>query len=154
MKHPKKPTARRVKVNPPDIKKAWLYRMWFESKYGKRLALDPNDAGRLVFPPVKKYPYAYTRFPLKIVTSVYRRRKDGAYGANERIFCESRGVAADLVIELVEREKMKLGDALIVASIACERCQNILAHKYGMCWGYPATSKLAKACSASCELCR
>lgn len=142
----------------PDIKKANLDCLWFETKKGKRKVLTVEQARKgSIGPCPRKYPYAYSRFPLEVTTNLYQRRiKDGGYGTKD-LMCSFHSTApGDLAVALVVRSNytISLSDALVICSTACERCMNILANQYGLSWGYSPTSEEAKNCGTSCELCR
>lgn len=141
------------KFNPPNIKKARLHRLWFEDKKGNVRALTEREMRHMKFPSVKKWPYAFSCFPTSVVTSIYRRRKDGGYGSKDCIGRSESGVSKDLVIALVLKRKLSLDHAMMTASQACERCMNILAWQLGLKWGYNSRSDAAKKCNTSCRLC-
>lgn len=143
---------------PPDIKKCNLHNLWWQDEKGSKkfLTEEQMKKGIACIPDPQKYPYAFSRFPLSVTTSCYRRRKDGGYGSKDIFFRSESGAPGDLAVRLVINSKfsMRLDHALMIASTACERCMNILACKNGCGWGYSPKSKEAKKCSTSCELCR
>jgi len=46
-----------------------------------------------------------------------------------------------------------LNDAMLIASLACDRCRMALAWQYGLPRGYPATSSQYAQSTARCEFC-
>lgn len=127
-----------------------LLNMWWEKADGSRLPVNIEDVRDC--PPVEEYPFAHVRFPLQVKTEIYRRRADGLYGETDRIAVGESGASATLVLALAtggrrtwrrlwrRHQSFPLGDAMIIASEACERCLNALAYEYGLDWGYPEYS--------------
>lgn len=151
------PKANFSAVPLPDIWRCPLDTLWFESKRGKRRVLTPKELKEGRLPSAKKYPYAFSRFPLSIETKIYRRReKDGGYGSRDLLAITSATAPGDLAQALawIYENQISLGQALIIASSACERCKNILAWQCGLKWGYRPDSREARACNTSCRLCR
>lgn len=134
---------------PPNLKKAWLASMWYENEKGQRRAVTEHEMKTMTVPSVRKWPYAYSCFPNEVTTRLYRRRaKDGGYGSKDLIG-EYHSTANDegLVLSLLSKG-FRLYEAIRVVSEACERCHNILA---GI---YKSSSKEAKRCNTSCDLCK
>lgn len=71
----------------------------------------------------------------------------------ELIAC-NRGWSDELVTAIVRSGDYTAEDAITIAACACERCMNILAHKYGLPWGYAGNSKDAKLAGTSCRFCK
>jgi len=59
----------------------------------------------------------------------------------------------DLVMALVLRMGYRLKDAIILASMSCERCCNSLAYAVGLSWGYAEGSQEWKESRTCCPLC-
>jgi hypothetical protein len=86
----------------------------------------------------------------------------------ETILCvengESREIAAfestfqsthaqELIVALVTKQGWKLGAAIVIATTACERCGNILAHQCGLEWGCAVDSEEARSITSKCKFC-
>lgn len=153
---------RQVSYKSPDVTKAWTFNLWYEDKEENRFPVCEDEIRGISKPPsVTSFPYCLARFPTSIVTTIYKRRKDGSYGTVDRVGESSSSVPGDLAVLMVMASKkqdgkfgMSLDHALVIASTACERCMNILAHKHGLPWGYAEGSLAAEKCKTSCELCR
>ena len=128
--------------------------IWYESEDGKR-RLQSNE---LIGPDPVEFPRAYVRFPLVITTRIYLRRKDGGYGDKNLVLEFSSSCSPDLVLALATgangQRAYKLDVALVIASEACERCMNSLAHLYGLAWGYPENGDEWQKTNTECEMCR
>lgn len=48
---------------------------------------------------------------------------------------------------------MTIADAIVRAATACERCVNVLAHDYGLPWGYARDSYEHRRSNTACEQC-
>ncbi len=82
-----------------------------------------------------------------------------AYGSQE-IMSGNSGWSEDLVLAIVTAQArppghphMSLGEAILVAASACERCMNTLANQYGLDWGYEYMSDDWKKCGTECTFC-
>lgn len=53
-----------------------------------------------------------------------------------------------------ENEPIGFDQAVLLASISCERCSNALRWQVGLLGGYPARSEQWKSCPSRCDLCR
>jgi hypothetical protein len=60
----------------------------------------------------------------------------------------------DLVLAMANSGDYTLSEAILVASIACERCMNVLANKYGLDWGYEEYSSEWEDTNTECEFCK
>ena len=83
-----------------------------------------------------------------------------AYGSRS-VMSGNSGWSEDLALALVTAQSrpeghphLSLGDAILVAAIACERCMNTLANQYGLDWGYEYMSDDWKKCGTSCQFCK
>lgn len=137
--------------------------MWVETKTGKKREWAN---GGIKGDSVHKYPYAFSRFPTEVITNGYvRRKKDGGYGGKDQLFSSGSTYSPDLVLALatkwlpnkrggrIHKEPYSLSQAICIASKACEGCMNVLAHTYGLPWGYKFGSKQHRAANTRCELC-
>lgn len=125
--------------------------LWCETPAGEIAPIDPGTGD---MPPVDTHPYAYARFPLSVRTEIYNRRgDDGVYGDADRIMAGESGASNDLATAMVRSGEFTVSDALIIASVACERCMNALAHQYGVPWGYPEFSEAWQRANTVCVMC-
>jgi hypothetical protein len=93
------------------------------------------------------------------------------YGANDVIARSHSQANEELVVALItggaqmpflrrwlrgtpSPPKMPLAQALIVASEACGRCMNALAHRYGLPWGCPEGGPEWCAIHTECAMCK
>jgi hypothetical protein len=69
---------------------------------------------------------------------------------------------ADLVLEMARPRlwlrlkgirPIPLERAILIATTACERCVNVLGHRYGLEWGYPEYGEEWQKAGTSCALC-
>lgn len=60
----------------------------------------------------------------------------------------------DLVLAMVHSGDYNLYQAIIIAGKSCERCMNVLAHKYNLDWGYPELSEEWKKVNCACVFCK
>jgi hypothetical protein len=74
-----------------------------------------------------------------------------AYGCNT-IASGSSGWDENLVTEMVRQGK-KVGEAILIVALACERCLNVLLHQYGLKGGYAECSKDWLESRTSCKFC-
>lgn len=75
-----------------------------------------------------------------------------ANGSREVISINS-GWSEDLVMALVNSKDYTLREAIIIAANSCERCKNVLGHKYGLDWGYKEGSEEWEKCGTLCKFC-
>jgi hypothetical protein len=69
------------------------------------------------------------------------------------VFTVHTTFSEDLVLAMVKSGDYKLSEAIILASISCERCTNALRYKYGLDDGYEEYSEEWKKANTSCTLC-
>ena len=101
--------------------------MWYTDENGETVPWN----GEVINP--KGAVYAYTCWPLEIRTDVYRIREDGHWGSKDRVFSSSTNLSRDmgrLAVAMVNSGDYDLYEALAVLAEACERCANVLLHKY------------------------
>lgn len=69
----------------------------------------------------------------------------------------ARSSVRERVMSLVRghvwNKNYKMGDAILIAANACERCMNSLAHQYGLSWGYKEHSNEWCEAGTSCNFC-
>lgn len=74
-------------------------------------------------------------------------------GSMKEIFTGESSWNEDLVLAMANSGDYTLKQAMIVCSLACERCINVLAHKYGLDYGYEEFSEDWKKAHTSCQFC-
>lgn len=137
-----------------------LFTLWVEREDGsdKREFGIMADGSQPDVPPPSTHPIACVRFPTTVTTEYFRRRPDGGYGGDDKIAAGSQSAPESLVIAMAVgangQPKRRLRDALVIASHACERCMNTLAHIHGLDWGYPEGSDDWLRCGTECDMCR
>ena len=60
----------------------------------------------------------------------------------------------DIVLSITNSGDYTLKEAILICVKACERCLNVLAHKYKAGDGYSEDSEEYKQCGTSCQFCR
>jgi hypothetical protein len=126
------------------------YVLWCEST-----DRAPVDCQSGVMPPIETHPFACVRFPLYVQTEIFKRRaSDGLYGASDRIGTSGATANPSLVFAIVQAGRYSLGDAIVIASEACGRCLNALAHAYGLSWGYEEGGPEWRQCRTECPMCQ
>lgn len=143
----------------PRVKPELFASMWFETLDGKhRENVDFGKLGEFAVPSVDMFPIACYRTGIEVRTEVYRRRPDGGYGSGDLICVSTSSASEELVLAIATGAnggvRYSLGNALFIAAAACERCMNILAHIYGLPWGYGPASEEASKCGTSCMWCQ
>ncbi len=102
--------------------------------------------------------YVHSCFPLELHEEVYKLRKGGGYGVDDKVFGFythiGRG-SGRLIVAMVNSGDYDLYEAIGVYGIACERCMNVLWNKYlpGED-GYEEFSDEWKKANTECEFCR
>ena len=147
--------------HPPIIKPEYLVPMWFETEDGKHrvpLNFDSLPDPCNVDASLDMYPIACSRSGVEIRTDVYRRRGgDGMYGGDDKICSMNSSASEDLVMALAlgsnGQRKYRLREALVIAAESCECCMNVLAHRYGLEWGYEFGSESWMKSGTSCNWC-
>jgi len=81
-------------------------------------------------------------------------RKWGAYGSKEVFSCNSTWNNDEAILEMVNSGDFTLSEAIIVYATSCERCMNVLIHKYTNGEdGYAEYTEEWKECGTSCQFC-
>ena len=130
------------------IKKEHLCILWYENDKCEKWIPDENHFRKLTKPP-KGFIYQASRFPLEIKTNYLRLYND----RSKQIMTGSSGCPEDLAVALLIKGGYRLREALLIGSICCERCMNVLAWKLGLKWGYKEYSAEWKKCGTSCDFC-
>lgn len=132
--------------------------MWFEDDQDLKppVLVDYRDPSKM--PPVNEYPIAASCSPLSVVTHYYRRRKsDGMYGGDDRLYTGESTISEDLVLAMAtgykDRRKFRLSEAMVILGSSCERCMNALGFEYGMSWGYEEGSEQWVRSRTVCKMC-
>lgn len=61
--------------------------------------------------------------------------------------------SSDLVMAMANSEDFTLDEVILVAVNCCERCMNVLAHEYGLDWGYAENSDDYNSTNTVCKFC-
>jgi hypothetical protein len=88
----------------------------------------------------------YVSFSVSVTEEVYDKKY-------KKILAFNSTWSEDLVLALHGKTKFNLQECILIASRACERCMNSLAHQYGLDWGYPEYSDEWFETNTSCKLC-
>jgi hypothetical protein len=137
-----------------------LASLWVERENGSdKREIGYNDKGeQLECPPPTTHPIACVRFPMHVTTSYYKRREDGGYGGSDLIAVGGSSASEELVLAMANgangQKQHRLRDALVICASSCERCANVLAHQYGLSWGYEEGSDAWLRCGTVCDMCR
>lgn len=128
--------------------------LWYEDKDGNRIQHDPDQ----VDPPENAVTYKVC-FPLEIIEKTYKLLKDedGKFnGKTKELFSFSTHIGSgnsDVILGMVNSGDYTLPEALVVYANACERCMNVLAHRYAND-GYEEFSEEWLNCNTVCDYCR
>jgi hypothetical protein len=134
--------------------------LWWEDKDGNRIQCD----GRASAPSIAIT--AHKCFPLEIRTEHYRlhdyENPDGrtsrTYHGSDRVLttsCHIGGGNEPIILAMANSGDYTLSEALCIYAHCCERCANVLAHKYlNGADGYPEFSDEWKKCGTVCEFCK
>ena len=82
---------------------------------------------------------------------LWPRKWDG-YGSR-KVFSANSSWSEDLVLAIANSGDYSLTEAIIIAATSCERCMNVLAHRYVLDWGYEEGSKEWEKVGTSCQFC-
>lgn len=94
-------------------------------------------------------------FPLEITERISSVREDGTEREEYSISCRIGGGNEDVIIAMVNSGDYSLSEALMLLSHCCERCMNVLAHKYlNGKFGYKEYSEEWLKCPTFCEFCK
>lgn len=73
---------------------------------------------------------------------------------SRQLMTDNSSWSEDLVLAMVHSGDYNLHQSIIIASICCERCLNVLAYKYELKWGYSEFSNQWKLTNTCCEFCK
>jgi hypothetical protein len=112
--------------------------LWYEDADGNRV--EDKEAPQ----------YQHSRFPNHLQDSVLRLNDDGTSSV---VFRGESGFDSDLVTAMVRGGDWDVSDAVMVAGQSCERCMNVLAHSYGLKYGYEFDSDDYWNAGTTCSMC-
>lgn len=127
--------------------------IWFTDENGNYLQHYDEDAK-----PPEGAAFAHVCFPLEVTENIYRMRDDGSYGGKDKVCSFNTHIGranGRLIVAMVNSGDYDLYDAIAVYASACERCSNVLWHKYlpGED-GYAEFSDEWYAANTECDFCR
>lgn len=124
--------------------------LWHEDEDGNRLP-EPDDEGtEAAYDLVPEgAAYQFSQFPCQLTESVLRLEDDGT---STEIMRGNKGFPSDLVTAMVRSGQWDVGDAIMVAAQACERCLNVMLDHHGLD-GYPFGSDEYWRAGTSCSMC-
>ena len=117
--------------------------LWHEDDDNNRLDEDGDgipDGAR----------FQYSQFPATLHDSILRLNDDGT---STEIMRGERGFPQDLVTEMVRSGEWDVGDAIMAAAQACERCLNALTFRYQRDDGYEFGSSRYWQAATRCKMC-
>jgi hypothetical protein len=117
---------------------------WWETENGERWIPPGNELDET---PPAGFIYQHFMFPCQVVHKCYRGKNMILNGYNGYAPGLAHAIAND------DDNAFMLDDAIMVATIACERCMNVLSYKYDLGWGYPEYSDEWKECGTECVFC-
>jgi hypothetical protein len=134
--------------------------LWYENEEGEKWF--PGEKGLEVDPP-PGFRFIWIRQP-NVVESTCAQilSEEGRETGRKRIFQDFCTWSEDLVLAMVTktwwgwlwgRRTYSLRQAILIATTACERCSNVLHHRYGTGFGFAEGSKEWKEYGGSCEFC-
>lgn len=116
---------------------------WYEDKDGNKWIPpknfdNPNNIS-------EDFIYQHSRFPLEVSHTIYGPEgKVGTFNTTTR--------NEKLILALV-KDGYSLEQSMLIYSIACERCMNVIGHDYGLEGYYDKNSLDYKKSNTSCEFC-
>ena len=134
-----------------DIRKDNLKTLWFEDKDGNCVG-EPYFKNEPTVP--KKAVYQVTRFPTELTTTCLKLTpEEGEEIGSRKVYSGTSSWPEDLVLAIANSGDYSLSASIIIAATSCERCMNVLAHKYGLDWGYAEGSEEWRKTNTSCQFC-
>lgn len=134
-------------------KEKHLKTLWYEDMDGNVI----ETKNPYWMPPSIDCPYIQVaRFPSRLVTS-HLKVDDKANPRCKEIMSMNQTWNQGLVLNIANSGDYSLNEAIIIAATSCERCLNVLIHKYG---GYGADPGYAEyseewlKCGTSCLFCK
>lgn len=122
--------------------------LWYEDEKGNRLPETEEHLRELTTPSGAKY--QISQFPTQLVESILQLNDDGT---STEIMRGTSGFPNDLVTQMVRSGEWDVADAIMVAGQSCERCLNVLCHRYNLKDGYPFGSEAYWRAGTSCRMC-
>lgn len=134
-------------------KEKHLKTLWYEDMDGNVIETNKTDWT----PPMVDGPHIQvSRFPFQLTTS-YLKIDDTANTRCKEIMRANETWNQGLVLNIANAGEYTLNEAIIIAASSCERCLNVLIHKYGGYKddpGYAEGSEDWHKCGTSCQFCR
>lgn len=122
--------------------------LWFENEDGDKFIPDLTQNMPPYIP--SGFIYQHTEFPHVLQHAVFMVREDGS---SEKLATGESSFSNDLTTALVRSGDYTVHEAIMVAGKSCERCMNVLAHNYGLEWGYALHSDDWIVCPTQCLFC-
>ncbi len=124
--------------------------LWYENEDGDRWIPPKNfPTGECNAPP-EGFIYQHSMFPSDLKHLILGPKEGGGsteYASGSSTYSE------DLVTAMVKQNAYPLFDSIMIAANACERCLNVLLHKYGLDDGYPEYSEQWQRSDTVCQFC-
>ena len=98
--------------------------LWYEDANGNPV---PHDFKTCTHP--KGARYQISQFPTTLYTKCYVLNEDGT---SQEGYTGSASYPEDLVLAMANSGDYTLGESILIAANACERCLNVLGHTYGL----------------------
>lgn len=127
-----------IKINKEDLKT-----LWYEDKDGNVIQGELATDG--TFPANAKY--QNSQFPFMVQHNIID------IDSGDTIMTGESTYSSDLVMAMANSEDFTLDEAILVAVNCCERCMNVLAHEYGLDWGYAENSDDYNSTNTVCKFC-
>lgn len=120
---------------------------WYENELGEEVDEDDPSAK-----------YYRSRFPLTFTTHTYRYNNDEKEGRSFHEIEQTNvtyPAGEECIVAMVNSGDYTLREAILLYATACERCVNVLKHKYlNGKEGYPEFSEKWKEANTECEYCK
>lgn len=123
---------------------------WYETEAGRKLYITQKEMEQGYYAP-NGADYCVRRFPCEVVTTYLSLNPDGT---SKECCSTTSTFPEDLVLKMTNSGHYTLGQSMIIASEACERCLNVLGHNYELDWGYPEYGPEWHKANTECEYCK
>jgi len=121
--------------------------LWYEDGDGHRIrSEDEHDTWEVP----KGAETQHSMFPNVLRHGILLLNDDGT---STSVATGESSFPSDLVTEMVRSGDWDVADAIMVAGQACERCLNVLLHRYGLDDGYPFASDAYWRAGTRCPMC-